>query len=131
MLTVEHEIVARDLHRYTFPSSSRPGDVNVMHVDTSEPAGDPARLVCTCDAGLHLQLCWHKSWWINGHRIEDLERFAFRARKARRGTNSLQEPPSIKPVSDRFAAGDGGEAGTPTLPRALEAPNANDAGWAA
>lgn len=61
-----HDHVAPDLHLFRFASASRPGQHNRLLYDATAPAGDPARLTCTCDASLYARLCKHKRWFIHG-----------------------------------------------------------------
>jgi len=61
---VRHEVLGRRLHRFLFPSESRPGVVHELLVDLEDPG--PGRLSCLCEAALHGQVCKHKRLFILG-----------------------------------------------------------------
>lgn len=64
LLPFDHEVVARGLHRFTFPSQSRRGLVHEVLVDLEAAPGD--RVSCRCDAALHGRFCKHKRLVITG-----------------------------------------------------------------
>ena len=64
LLPFQHEVVARGLHRFTFPSQSRRGLVHEVLVDLEAAPAD--RISCLCEASLHGRLCKHKRLLITG-----------------------------------------------------------------
>lgn len=65
LLPFDHEVVARGLHRFRFPSQSRKGVVHQVLVDLDAPPGE--RIHCLCEASLHGRMCKHKRFLITGH----------------------------------------------------------------
>lgn len=59
-----HEVVAPRLHRFLFPSESRPGLVHELLLDLD--ARGPGRLSCLCEASLFGRVCKHKRLLIRG-----------------------------------------------------------------
>lgn len=64
LLPFEHEVVARNLHRFLFPSQSRKGLVHEVLVDLEAAPED--RILCRCDAALFGRFCKHKRLVITG-----------------------------------------------------------------
>ena len=65
LLPFEHEVVARGLHRFVFPSQSRKGLHHEVLVDLEAAPAD--RISCLCEASLHGRFCKHKRLVITGH----------------------------------------------------------------
>ena len=65
LLPFQHEVVARGLHRFTFPSQSRKGLMHEVLVDLEAAPED--RISCLCEASLHGRFCKHKRLVITGH----------------------------------------------------------------
>jgi hypothetical protein len=64
LLPFEHEVVARGLHRFVFPSQSRKGLHHEVLVDLEAAPAD--RISCLCEASLYGRLCKHKRLVITG-----------------------------------------------------------------
>lgn len=64
LLPFEHEVVARGLHRFVFPSQSRKGLHHEVLVDLEAAPAD--RISCLCEASLHGRFCKHKRLVITG-----------------------------------------------------------------
>lgn len=64
MLSFRHEVVAPGLHRFVFPSESRPGLQHELLLDLEEHG--PGRLHCLCEASLYGRMCKHKRLVILG-----------------------------------------------------------------
>lgn len=65
LLPFQHEVVARGLHRFVFPSQSRKGLRHEVLVDLEAAPAD--RISCICEAALHGRFCKHKRLVITGH----------------------------------------------------------------
>lgn len=63
-LTYRHEVVAPGLHRFVFPSESRPGMAHELLLDLD--AVGKERLSCLCEASLYGRMCKHKRAVILG-----------------------------------------------------------------
>lgn len=63
-LAYHHEVVAPGLHRFLFPSESRPGVQHELLLDLDEEG--PGRLSCLCEASLYGKMCKHKRLVILG-----------------------------------------------------------------
>jgi hypothetical protein len=63
-LSYHHQIVAPNLHKFTFASESRPGVYHELLLDLE--AEGPDRLSCLCEAAMYGKMCKHKRLVIRG-----------------------------------------------------------------
>jgi hypothetical protein len=62
-----HETIAPNLHRFLFPSASRPGVEHELLLDLDQEGDE--RFSCLCEAALHDRPCKHKravQKWLSG-----------------------------------------------------------------
>jgi hypothetical protein len=86
LLPTRHEVVAPGMHRFVFPSESRPGVEHSLLVDLEDDGS--GRLSCLCEAALHGRFCKHQRLLVLGlldtARLEEEGTSRARARGASR-----------------------------------------------